>query len=187
MIINIKVVSKISTNQIWRHSGAGYINIFLQHQYFLKFWGEKKVCLFAFIQFGSYMHKQNQKQSVFHEHLESWEIWAVYNEKYWYICIVREPVTLTMLLLWEQSLLMSCWPRPTILPDWSGWDRLFLGKSREAHMVDRSLSNLLFWFGLSGPHHPTFNYRHKNWLPQISECLFKIGLNWVCCYKNVNE
>lgn len=135
---------------------VGTWNSFLQHQYFLTFWGEKKVCLFAFMQFGSYMYKQNWKYSVFHEHLESWEIWAVYNEKYWYICIVREPVPLIVLLLWEQSLLTSCWPRPNILLDWSRWDRLFLGKSREAHMVDRSLSNLLFWFWLLGIPPPHF-------------------------------
>lgn len=130
------------------------------------------------------MHKQNQKQSVFHEHLESWEIWAVYNEKYWYICIVREPVTLTMLLLWEQSLLTSCWPRPAILPDWSRWDRLFLGKSREAHMVGRSLSNLLFWFWLLGPPPPHFWLQTQKLAPTNQWAFFfLIILNQVCCYK----
>lgn len=155
-----------------------------------KFWGEKKVCLFCtHTMWVIYAQTQSEMVCVFHENLEiSWEIWAVYNEKYWYICIVREPVTLIMLLLWEQSLLISCWPRPPVLPDWSRWDRLFLGKSREAHVVNRSLSNLLFCFWLLGsPPHPTFNYRHKNWLSQTSELLFKIALDQVCCYKYANE
>lgn len=57
-------------------------------------------------------------------------------------------VTLIMFLLWEQSLLMSCWLRPARLPAWSRWDGWFLGKSREAHVVGRSHSNLLFCFWL---------------------------------------
>lgn len=104
-----------------------------------------------------YAQTESEMVCILHESLEiSWEMWAVYNEKYWYICIVREPVTLIMLLLRDQSLLTSCWPRPAILPDWSRWDRLFLGKSGKAHIVDRSLSNLLFYFWLLGAHQPHF-------------------------------
>lgn len=72
-------------------------------------------------------------------------------------CIIGKPVTLIMLLLWEKSLLTSCYPRPTGSPDWSRWWMISAQVQSKAHMVDGSLSAIccLILVGWVPPPPPT--------------------------------